>query len=552
MPNTKNVKDADFYKFLDREYPDDKPWKGFFKLWLDAKGFDYGRDDEHIVDGSGDGGIDAIAYPPHGHSELPIVVVQSKHFQSTIPDATLNRFFDAVEVFRSGNRRMFEEWLDSVRRGPLRTKYTDLWRRRNKISFVLVTSGRLSKEVLKRAKKLRIIVEDKSKVRALLVDMKRGKTPRPDKIILSKKGTILPILRNKEHGLYVFSAPVSDFADAYHKYPKSLFAGNVRYALRNVTSKNVKDGIASTLNKRPSEFAYFHNGITIVCKKIIPKGNKVHIISPSIVNGAQTVSFVGDMAQRIPRQALVLVKAIEVISDGGFEEFETDVAMSSNTQNKVSISDLSVIDPDLVSIERFFRASKCFLIRKKGDTPIGSTHLKIDKDRLLQLFACLDSKSGPAATKDKQNLYRHHSGRLFSLYADSIEKKRDAVFMAKLDKFIRLSLTEFSLSGKQGQRKKRRLSLSYFTIFTTVALIIDDLGMWKKIRNALDADGLWENEYSRALERDVRKIAAAVLASAKRDPDRNDTAFFKNRDKVSETIRRLRRSLRTKMVCSKT
>lgn len=543
----KSIDNIDFAQFLRREYPDDPTWKGFFKLWLDAKGLEYGRDDEYIVDGSRDGGIDAIAYPPHGHTDLPIYVVQSKYFQKAIPGRALEKFLLAVSVYRTGNRKTFEKWLEKVRNGSLRTKYRSLWTKRNDIEFVLVTSGHISKQLLKQARKLDIRIEDRRKVKALFIDMARGKTPRPEQITLRRHGKILPILKNKEHGLYVFSAPVADFAAIYQKYPKEIFAGNVRYALSNDTSKDIKKGIRHTLKNRPTEFAYFHNGITIVCKKISSHGSKVRLVSPSIVNGAQTVSFLGDMAERPSSKARVLVKAIVVLADGGFEEFETDVAMSSNTQNKVSLSDLSVIDPDLVSLERFFRARSSFLIRRKGDAPTGTVEVKIDKDRLLQLFACLDQKCGPAATKDKQSLYKNHSGRLFTYYATSVDRKRDAIFLAKLDRFIRVSLREFKLTGKTGERKKRRLSLSFFTIFTVLARLIEDLGMWKKIRAAFADDGLWDSEYSTTLDRDVRKVAGAVLALAKRDAERNDTAFFKNRDKVAQAVKRLRRSLKYKV-----
>jgi len=541
----KSVRDSEFPKFLKSEYPDDPAWKGFFKLWLDANGFDYGENDEHIVDGFGDGGIDAIAYPPHGHTELPIVVIQSKYFRSRIPASTLKRFFEAVAAYRSEKKSGFDEWLASVKNTNLRAEYARLWKLRSNIKFILVSEGRLSKESIKIARKLRIAIQDKHNVRALYLDMARGKTPRPQTLKLRVRGPVVPVVKSKEHRLVVFSCPVADFAKAFQEHKKNLFAGNVRYAIRGDTSNGVRLGITRTLKENPEEFAYFHNGITVVCKKLRKHAGSVVLESPSIVNGAQTVSFLGEtLARSIPSKATVLVKAIEVTAVRGFEEFETDVAMSSNTQNKVSLSDLSVIDPDLVSLERYFRAAGSFLERKRGDRPLGRTTIKITKDRLLQLFATLDNRVGPAATKDKQQLYRNHSGRLFEYYASSLEKKRDAVFIATLDKFVRDSLLAFKLSGKSGTRKKRRLSLSYFTIFAVIVGILEDLKLWRSARSAFQADGIWGNEYSLPLERDVRKVATSVLAAARQDVDRNETAFFKNREKVKILVLKLRRKCR--------
>lgn len=542
------MEEIDLPTFIRREYPEDKSWKGFFKLWLDAKGFDYGRKDESIVDGAGDGGFDAIAYPPREEHDLKIVVIQSKCFQGIVPDHTLNKFFEGVSAFRGNDINQFEEWLDKVRSGPLRQKYKDLWQKRKQITFVLVSSGKLSQEATRRARKLRVIVEGQQEIKALFQDMLRGKTPRPDRIVLRKDSKVLPIIKNNaHHGLYVFSAHLVDFARAYQLHKNSLFAGNVRYALRNATSKDVKTGIKRTLESQPGEFAYFHNGVTVVCKRVVAKNNKVTLVSPSIVNGAQTVSYVSDMARGLPDRARILVKAIEVRKQGGFEEFETNVAMSSNTQNKVSLSDLSVIDPSLVSIERFFRARGYFLVRKKGDAPEGNVVVKIDKDRLLQLFACLDSKCGPAATKDKQSLYRNHSSRLFGSYAASVSEKKNAIFLASMDKVIKIALNSFKLAGKRGHRKKRRLSLSYFTIFTVMVRLIQDHRMWGQMRTAFFSDGLWDNEYFPRLEKDIRKVATAVLSYARRDVDRNETAFFKNGEKVSQLIKKLRRKLKNKV-----
>lgn len=548
----KNINESDFSKFLSREYPSDPLWKSFFKLWLDANGFDYGDNDQHIVDGFGDGGLDAIAYPPHSHTQLPIVVIQSKYFKSKIPTHTLEKFFIAVEVFKSNDKKVFEKWLLTVKRISLRPEYVKLWNNRNNLKFILVTSGSLQKLAINRVKKLKIQLEDRKKIKALFFDMARGKSPRPKELVLRVKGPLVPVVKNKDHGLFIFSAPLSDFSSAFLKHKNNLFAGNVRYAIRGDTSKGVRSGIKETLETRPEEFAYFHNGITIVCKKIIKKKNSVVLISPSIVNGAQTVSYVGEtLSDAIPIKATVLVKAIEVTAEGGFEEFETDVAMSSNTQNKVSLSDLSVIDPDLVSIERYFRASKAFLERKKGDRPLGKAFIKINKDRLLQLFACLDSKTGPASPKDKQNLYRSHSGRLFSQYSSNIQSKKDAVFLAALDKLVRDSLLQFKLSGKSGQRKKRRLSLSYFTIFSIIAKLIYNSKQWRSVRSAFLDEGIWNNQYSIALSKDVKMTAAVVLSSARKDSDKNETAFFKNREKVNNLISKIISKYRHKTALKK-
>lgn len=543
MPDKKIISENEFPRFLKQEYPNDPSWKAFFKLWLDAKGFFYGDQEQHIVDGAGDGGIDAIAFPPRGYSEHPIIVMQSKYYLKSVPDSALNSFLSAVQALKSDSKSKFESWIDKVKNKHLKTEYRDLWKFRKNIRFVIVTSGTISKRMRQSAKELGIEIEDKPSIKEIFFDMARGKSPRPERIKLNISSKVISIQKNEEHNMYVFSAKLASFAKVYQLEKKNLFAGNVRYALPGKT--DVKKGIKETLDTKPNEFAYYHNGITIVCKKIIVQRNSVELISPSIVNGAQTVSYIGEsLYGKIPKNASILVKALEVLTVGGFEEFETDVAMSSNTQNKVSSSDLSVTDPDLVKIERYFRTQKCFLERKKGDSPIGSTILRINKDRILQLFAALDKRTGPSSTKDKQALYRNHSGRLFHTYAKSVTKKRDALFIAMLDKLVRESLRGYKLSGTQGKKKSRRLSLSYYTIFRLTCDIIQDLKMWTPLRQAFSSDGIYDNQFYLKLDIDIRRVATKVLSYAKSDPDRNETAFFKNKDKVNRCIKELKSGLK--------
>lgn len=539
------IREEDLIPFLKSEYPSDKIWKSFYKMWMDSKGYDY-RDGEYIVDGCRDGGIDAIAYPKP-HMKLKISVIQSKHFQGAVTKFDLKRFFEAVSVFRNGSEEEFMDWVTTVPRKGLRPHYRHLWSKRKDLDFVIVTSGKLDKESILTSKKLKIQIEDKNSVIAHFKDMAQGKSPRPTEITLKKRGRILPIIENDEHGLYVFASPLIDFAKCFQDERNNLFAGNVREGIGG-SSSEVNKGIERTLAERPHDFAYFHNGITIVCKKIIPKGSKVILVSPSIVNGAQTVTYLGEtLAGKIPANATVLVKAIEVEFEGGFEEFETDVAMSSNTQNKVKLSDLSVVNPSLVSIERYFKSNRCFLERKRGSKPLVSPEIKITKDRLLQLFSSLESNLGPSMAKDIQSLYKNHARELFKKYNSSVDKRRDALFIARLDRLVSSTLREFKGSGVRGKRKARRLSFSSFTIFAATAFIIKDKKMWSKIRSSFNDDGIKDSLYADQLKRDIRKIAAVILAISKKDKELNDAGFFKSKTKVADAIKVVRKKMKSKV-----
>ena len=526
-------------EFLKREYTDDEPWKGFFKLWLDARGYHYSSSESGIVDGARDAGIDAIAMAPNETSHLQPVVVQSKYFQGNIPPYSLKRFLDTVRLFRIGSSRDFEIWLNNHVRESLKPRYQKLWNKRNRIRFVLVTSGRIQREDIKTLKKLKVEIQDKAKILSLLTDMAEGKTPRPEMIKLKFFGRAMPMLKSSEHRLYVLSALLSDFSKAYENHEDNLFAGNVRLALEGGTSSGVKQGLRETIEGAPEEFAYYHNGITIICRKISFRNGVAVLFSPSIVNGAQTVTFIGrSMRREVPRSAKVLVKVVEVSDDEKFTRFETDIAISSNTQNKVNLSDLSVVNPDLVSLERYFAGHNWFLQRKRGKFPAGSPKGKITKDELLQCMAALDPKTGPSSAKDKQKLYKYHSGRLFSQYAMSLEGRRNALFIAQLSVLLRRAISSHK-GARSGQ--SNRISLAKYPTFAIFCDALARKGYWGKVRRQLLEDGLNKRaDSNRLLEAEIKKVLRKVLSYSRTQARQSElTAYFKNKESVRSLTRKL-------------
>ena len=94
--------------------------------------------------------------------------------------------------------------------------------------------------------------------------------------------------------IHVFTVKVAELAEAYRKYNNRLFSGNIRYALRGQTPKRVREGIdGRTLRSWPDEFVFSHNGVTVVGRNIRFHKGRIRIAFPSIVNGAQTITYLG-------------------------------------------------------------------------------------------------------------------------------------------------------------------------------------------------------------------------------------------------------------------
>lgn len=532
---------AKLREVLTTEYPQDKNWMAFIKWWLAAKGFDYRGQENLLVDGCRDGGIDAIALPQADLGENKFFVLQSKYVNAGVSASSLSRFFEAVGAIR-GPRAAFEDWLASVR-PALRPTYERIRPLQKKIEFVLLTKSTLPRKLVLRCNKLKIKVNGRKEIVEILNAHEHGHTPRVPLITLDTSKP-LPIAKTKTERLWCFSTSLRSLAKTYHKHRDSLFAGNVRFALRGMDAGRVRTGISNTLKDRPDDFIFFHNGITVVAKSLRFHNGKTTLRYPSIVNGAQTVSHLGRLSHHtmINRNAKVLVKLVEVLPNVPFERMETDIAISSNTQNKVKYSDLMVADPYLVAIDRGFLRHGCFLERKKGSTPGFPTDIKITKERLVQLLAAIDQAYGPAAPKNLQKLFGNNAGTNAAqrLISDCINKTNgieDAVFLAKLDFLCRSNLW-------YSQKKTRsRAKTAYFAIFGAYVKALKDSGKWSAVKRELLRPAFRSSLFTEDIYSHVRKAASHMLIISRTEKE-NEPAFYKNKTNVSLAVKSVAKTIR--------
>lgn len=532
---------AKLREVLTTEYSQDKNWMAFIKWWLAAKGFDYRGQENLLVDGCRDGGIDVIALPQADLGENRFFVLQSKYVNAGVSANSLSRFFEAVSAIR-GPRAAFEDWLESVR-PALRPLYERIKPLQRKIDFVLITKSTLPRKLVLRCRKLKIKVNGRKEIAELLNAHEHGHTPRVPLITLDTSKP-LPIATTRTERLWCFSASLRSLAKAYHKHRDALFAGNVRFALRGTDAGRVRTGISNTLKDRPDDFIFFHNGIAVIAKSLRFHRGKTTLRYPSIVNGAQTVSHLGRLSHHttISHNAKALVKLVEVFPNVPFERMETDIAISSNTQNKVKYSDLMVADPYLVALDRGFLRHGCFLERKKGSSPGFPTETKITKERLVQLLAAIDQAHGPAASKNLQKLFGNNAGtnaaqRLISACVNKTSGIDDAVFLAKLDSLCRTYLW-------YSQKKTRsRAKTAYFAIFAAYVRALKDSVKWSSIKRELLRPAFRSSLFTDDIYSHVRKAASQMLRIS-RIERKNEPAFYKNKANVSLAVKSVARKIR--------
>jgi hypothetical protein len=169
---------------------------------------------------------------------------------------------------------------------------------------------------------------------------------------------------------------------------KSLFAQNVRFDLGRT---RVNKDINATLRDASEHprFITFHNGLTILCQKIIEDDDEstVTISGFSVVNGCQSVVSFYNNQKFLTDDLLVPVRLVDV---GGHRTLADDITYRSNNQNAINLKDLRANDTTQVTLKGeftdLFKGRVDYEI-KRGETSTAS--IVIPNDLAGQILLAL-------------------------------------------------------------------------------------------------------------------------------------------------------------------
>jgi hypothetical protein len=312
-----------------------------------------------VVDGGGDGGIDAVY---HAADSQTLFVVQSKfiangHGEPGLKDVAV--YFNGVRDLLAGRWEAFGKnpaWRAATPR--LKAVLDDVVL----IRLVLVYSG------------LEIMSDDRLQMFALLRDGYQrgsdllqlescglttvhdwvtgaGEAPGVERVELT---LLRPAVIAEPFEMVYGLARAADLVSLYHAHGDALVAANIR---EYRGSTEVNESIAATLRTRPEHFVYVNNGLTAYCTRLqiltTYRGNqdekRMRISGLSVVNGAQTLGTLAaqyaDPADA-PRDAFVFVKLISLEHCLDEEEFARTLTQSTNRQNQIGQADFVALDPE--------------------------------------------------------------------------------------------------------------------------------------------------------------------------------------------------------------
>lgn len=178
--------------------------------------------------------------------------------------------------------------------------------------------------------------------------------------------------------MYVGLIHVWDLYRIYRDMGKRFFERNIRYglgsgeAVNRAISRSLK-AIVLDDKESPATFAFNHNGITLFAEKVQKVDGAYRIVSPRLLNGAQTVTtfaeFIeknGDNARLAERRSACesLCVLSKILTDAT-QEFVTAVTINNNRQNPVEPWNLHANDMIQLQMQDKFREELCIYYERQ-------------------------------------------------------------------------------------------------------------------------------------------------------------------------------------------
>jgi hypothetical protein len=168
-----------------------------------------------------------------------------------------------------------------------------------------------------------------------------------------------------------------------------LFAYNVRQWLRRT---KVNDDIAASINVQDEHkfFPAFHNGVTVLCKKLDSSKDKIRISGYAVVNGCQSLSGLYENKGKISSDLRILTKFIQTPPTGPLAAKITD---HTNNQNGTTARDLQSNNLIQTRLQTEINSGGEFCYRiKRGEHLDWPDAKVIENDLAARLLLAFDLK----------------------------------------------------------------------------------------------------------------------------------------------------------------
>lgn len=201
-------------------------------------------------------------------------------------------------------------------------------------------------------------------------DIRMGTTSRVYEYSLDI-GQILSQSGSGGEKMAIFFMRLTDLLAMYREMGSKFFERNIRYGLGdNYVNRSIAASFKRIVlegKEQPGVFAFNHNGVTIAAQEVRTEGNRCHIVSPRLLNGAQTVTTFDSFCKGINfskenpdyekySRTIEGIKVLcKTITDAQ-SQFITTVTINNNRQNPVAPWDLHANDDIQLQLQDKFRS----------------------------------------------------------------------------------------------------------------------------------------------------------------------------------------------------
>lgn len=361
-----------------------------------------------IVDGGGDGGIDALYFAP---ATSVLWVIQSKFFSDGRGEPDLG----SVTKFKSGLEDLLQGHFDAFRANQA-------WTTRLSELEAIFGRGALQVRALLVYSGIHLVSEDRQR---LFQDLKQRFSPDTDyfKFDSYNLTTIHDWVTGADVGPGVAEValtirkpgwltqpyetvygliPLQDIVQLYQQHGKRLIADNIRGYKGNT---DVNEQIVATVRDESQHFFYLNNGLTAHCDRLevnnFDRGSceekRIRAVGFSIVNGAQTLGSLAAYLASLPPNArpngYVFIKIISLERCLDDREFAERITRSTNYQNQIGIRDFVALDEQQERIaKQLVLAGVAYHFKDDVDAPDpDSTNFRLEE--ATTACACLEQQS---------------------------------------------------------------------------------------------------------------------------------------------------------------
>ncbi|WP_084512615.1 AIPR family protein [Nocardia mikamii] len=357
---------------------------------------------ETVIDGPGDGGIDAFAL---NHKMSTLVLVQAKWSSdgsARVDHATAVKLIDGMKRLESFH---FDRFPDR-----LKEKSEDITtvlqhpRARVILVFAVLGSHDLSAEIsdlLDRTCAEYNTFGQMLEYRTLGIDdflqqIRVDQRGPGKKFTLKLNGWTRYSRPSQAYLATVSAAEISRF---YEACGDRLFSRNIRDGLGGTA---VNKAMVETLVRTPENFWHVNNGITILSSDISAtfpdspyrSSLDLSLNDPVVANGVQTLHSVYQVFQQNPTAIEKALVAVRIIQAKPEDDIATRIALSSNYMNSIEPSDLVGLDSVQAGIRDAFAVELDKIYVFKRGQPAPEPDLGCSVDEAALALACAQKDAG--------------------------------------------------------------------------------------------------------------------------------------------------------------